>query len=1526
MAQTEVVERFSQAVRAWFTASFPAPTAAQAHGFDKIFAGEHTLISAPTGSGKTLAAFLVAIDRLVTRDANEASATRVLYVSPLRALAFDVEKNLRAPIVGIRHAAERIGAEFREPLVAMRTGDTSARDRQRMLRNPPDILITTPESLYLMLTSSARSTLANVDTVIIDEIHAIAATKRGAHLALSLERLEELTLRPPQRIGLSATQRPLEEVARFLGGFIDGAPRPVSIVDAGARKTLEVEVVVPVEDMGEIGKVSHELRSGPATAAAVERRTSIWPSITPRILELVQQHRSTIIFCNARRGAERLAAQLNELAADLGLAGSDAADTSGPAVAEFTGDFVKAHHGSLAREQRIVIEDQLKRGQLRAIVATSSLELGIDMGAVDLVIQVESPGAVSRGLQRIGRAGHAVGAPSRGKVFPKHRHDLLEVAVVARRMLDADIESTRYLRNPLDVLAQHIVAHVAMHPDTSVAALTAMVRRCANFAELSDEVRNNVLDLLAGRYPSEEFRDLKPRIVWDRIADTLRARDGAQRLAVTNGGTIPDRGLFGVFLPDGTRVGELDEEMVYETRPGETFILGASTWRIEDVSFDRVIVNPAPGEPGKMPYWHGDRLGRPLELGRAVGEFLRTIREQHVESTAAAETTLQTQHCLDPLAARNLLAYVSEQVEATGTLPDDRTIVIERFRDEIGDWRICIHSPFGTPVHAPWAIALENRLMERHGIPVETMYGDDGIVLRLPEAIDRVPIEELLIDPDEITEVLVAAVPQTALFAARFRECAARALLLPRRRPDQRTPLWQQRQRAADLLAVAAKYPSFPMLLETSRECLQDVFDVPALRDVLARLRSRAIRLVTVDTPKASPFAQSLLFNWIAAYMYEGDAPLAERRAAALALDRDLLDDLLGSEELRELLDAEVIADVELELQHIADGRRARNADEVHDVLRRVGDLTLDELSLRAEGDASLLVAELVAQRRVIELVVAGERRFAAAEDAARYRDALGCALPLGLPAAFTEPVDAPLNELVARHARTHAPFVTRDVAARYGIASERAAVALARLEAANRLVRGEFRPFGTEREWCDVEVLRLVRRRSLAKLRKEVEPVDQQTFARFLASWHGVDAPTHGTEALVEAVTALSGAAIVASTLETDVLPLRVRGYRAAMLDDLCTSGEVVWVGAGALGGNDGRIRLFFADQLATLVPALETADAPQGGVHDQVRSALASRGASFWGQLRASVRGATDSELLAALWDLVWAGEVTNDSLTALRAVLHGARSGKSARSTPAPSARRAAARLVRPRHSRGAAAASRVGPPAAQGRWSLVAQLVESPSTPTQSVHALALQLLERHGVLTREAVLAEGVRGGFAGVYGVLKALEERGTVRRGYFVDGLGAAQFAVPGAIDRLRACKEPPLSAGADATRSVVVLAATDPAQPYGATLEWPATDGRAVRSAGALVFLVDGHALGWFDVRSHHLVTFERTLDAGIFAVLAEALGGLVKDGRTASVEVRKINGSAHDDKSPSIAAIAALLEQRGFVRGYRGLVRRD
>jgi ATP-dependent helicase Lhr and Lhr-like helicase len=1504
-----VLEAFSPAVREWFAASFPEPTAPQVQGWPHIAAGEHTLICAPTGSGKTLTAFLASIDRLTTtpRPLERSHRTRVLYVSPLRALAFDIEKNLRAPLKGIELAAERLGAEFVAPEVGMRTGDTAANDRQKLIRRPPDLLITTPESLYLMLTSSARETLVGVETVIIDEIHAMATTKRGAHLMLSLERLEEVTERPPQRIGLSATQRPLEEVAEFLGGFGEpGRRRPVQIVDAGIRKPLEIEVVIPVEDMSTIGQVRVELTPGPATAALTERRTSIWPSIYPEILSRILANRSTIIFCNARRAAERLAAKLNELYDEQTCQAHERAQTADDEPA-----LVMAHHGSLAREQRVVIEDRLKRGELRAIVATSSLELGIDMGAVDLVIQVESPGAVSRGLQRIGRAGHSVGEPSRGSIFPKHRGDLLEAAVVTRRMVDGEIESTRYLRTPLDVLAQQIVAHVAIVEECSVADVAAMVRRCASFADLSDDLLGNVLDLLSGRYPSEEFSELRPRLVWDRINDRLRARDGSKRLAVTSGGTIPDRGLFGVFLPDGTRVGELDEEMVYESRPGETFVLGASTWRIEDITFERVTVSPAPGQPGKMPFWHGDRPGRPLELGRALGAFVREIRQL---DPAAATARLMDHYSLDALAASNLRQYLDEQAEATGAVPDDRTVVIERFRDEIGDWRVCILSPFGTPVHAPWAMAIERQLIDRYDIPVETMWGDDGIVIRLPESADELPIEALTIDPEDIDELVVATLPQTSLFSARFRECAGRALLLPRRRPDRRTPLWQQRQRAADLLAVAAKYPTFPILLETSRECLQDVFDVPALREVLGQLRSRAVRVVSVDTGTASPMASSLLFNWIAAYMYEGDAPLAERRAAALALDRDLLRDLLGAEELRELLDPDVLADVELELQCLADGRRARTADELHDVLRRVGDLTAAEVDLRCEGpggdgagrtDGGGWLAQLVSEKRVIEIGLAGETRYAAAEDAAKYRDGFGCSLPLGLPMAFTEPVARPLEELVGRYARTHGPFLAAEVAARFGAPLERISGALAALEGDDRVVVGEFRPGGVTREFCDVDVLRQLRRRSLAALRKEVEPVEQEAFARFLAAWHDIPAQRRGMDALVETLGVLSGAALVASTIETDVLPARVRSYRASMLDELCTAGEVVWVGAGALGARDGRVRLCFADQLALLAPGWETRERPEGAVHDAIRTWLAEHGASFWGQIRAAAPGASDQELLAAVWDLVWAGEVTNDSLAPLRAVLGGAQVKAVSRS---PRQR------GRPRPGR----LTRIGPPAGQGRWSLVAPLLEPAPTATEAAHAQALQLVERHGVATREAIAVEGIVGGFSSVYGVLKVLEERGQLRRGYFVDGLGAAQFAVPGAVDRLRAARDTPDPViDPDEVPDPIVLASTDPAQPYGAALAWPPTDGRPARSASSVVVLRAGRVLVWLDRRAHHLVTFPA---ATVDPAWTTALVAFVKDRGLRSLEVRKVDGLGIADAPDEVVEV---LRSAGFVDGYRGLV---
>jgi ATP-dependent Lhr-like helicase len=1423
----------------------------------------------------------------------------VLYISPLRALAFDIEKNLRAPLKGIELAGERLGHPVTPPAVGMRTGDTPSNERQKLIRRPPDLLITTPESLYLMLTSSARDTLVGVETVIVDEIHAMATTKRGAHLALTLERLDEVTERPPQRIGLSATQRPLEEIAEFLGGFTEpGVRRPVSIVDAGIRKPLEVEVVIPVEDMSSLGRATVELQPGPADAALTERRSSIWPSIYPEILDRILDNRSTIIFCNARRAAERLAAKLNELAVDRAVPG-----IVDPETGEMIEELVKAHHGSLAREQRVVIEDQLKRGELRAIVATSSLELGIDMGAVDLVVQVESPGAVSRGLQRIGRAGHQVGEPSRGSIFPKHRGDLLEAAVVTRRMVDGEIETSRYLRNPLDVLAQQIVAHVAAIDECDVAELSALVRRCANFAEISDELLSNTLDLLSGRYPSEEFSELRPRLVWDRVNDRVRARDGSKRLAVTSGGTIPDRGLFGVFLPDGTRVGELDEEMVYESRPGETFVLGASTWRIEDITFERVSVTPAPGQPGKMPFWHGDRPGRPLELGRALGGFVREMRDM---TSDAAHERLRTHYSLDVLAADNLLQYLDEQVESTGAVPDDRTMVVERFRDEIGDWRVCLLSPFGTPVHAPWAMAIERRLVERYDLPVETMWGDDGIVIRLPESADELPLDALLIDPDDIEELVVSTLPQTALFSARFRECAGRALLLPRRRPDRRTPLWQQRQRAADLLSVAAKFPTFPILLEASRECLQDVFDVPALREVLGQVRSRAVRVVSVDTQKASPMASSLLFNWIAAYMYEGDAPIAERRAAALALDRDLLRDLLGAEELRELLDPDVLADVELELQCVAEGRRARSADELHDVLRRVGDLATADVDLRCTpGPVGDWLASLIAEKRVIEITVAGEPRFAAADDAARYRDAVGASLPLGLPMAFTEPVARPLEELVGRYARTHGPFVAADVARRLGTPVERVAGALTALEGEGRLVVGEFRPGGVTREFCDVDVLRQLRRRSLAVLRREVEPVDQRALARFLPAWHDIPSERRGQDALVEALGALSGSAVVASAIDVDVLPARVRAYRPALLDELCTSGEVVWIGAGAVGARDGRVRLCFADQLPLLAPGWERRDPPEGSLHEAIRALLADAGASFWGQLRGAVPGVHDAELLAALWDLVWAGEVTNDSLAPLRAVIGGAGA-----KVPA----RASARVRgRPRPGR----LSRLGPPAGQGRWSLVAPLLEPAPTPTEVAHAQALQLVERYGILTREAVMAEGVTGGFSSVYGVLKVLEERGQVRRGYFVDGLGAAQFALPGAVDRLRAARVSPDDAlGAETRVEPIALASTDVAQPFGAALPWPTTAGRPARSVSSLVVLRDGQALAWFDRRGHHLVTFPAT---GTDTSWIEALQLLVKNGRAKMIEVRKIDGEPIQD-APS--EVVDALRSSGFADGYRGL----
>jgi ATP-dependent Lhr-like helicase len=1451
---------FSPRVREWFLSQFDEPTPAQAMAWPAIASGEHVLISAPTGSGKTLAAFLWGLDRLAAGQRQSQSAgdrgTLLVYVSPLKALSYDIERNLRAPLKGI-------GADIS---VAIRTGDTPQRERAAMARNPPDILITTPESLYLVLTSQAREMLSGVQAVIVDEIHAVAATKRGAHLALTLERLDELaSAQEVQRIGLSATQNPLEEIGRFLVG----PRRECRIVDTGVRKRLDLKIHIPVESMVEPDQGPDQRDPLEPMVGGEATRRSIWPAIYPELLELVRAHRSTIIFVNNRRSAERLALRLNELAGETDRDGQRG-------VAEIA----RAHHGSLAREERLLVEELLKAGEIPCIVATSSLELGIDMGAVDLVLQVESPKSVAAGLQRIGRAGHGVGDVSKGRIFPKFRGDLLECAVVAKRMRDGAIEPTVVPRNPLDVLSQQIVAMAASAQDEqlSVDELYALVTRTYTYAELSRVQLENVLDMLDGRYPSSEFGELRPRIVWDRLAGTIRPRKGARGLAVTNAGTIPDRGLYLVTLPDGRRVGELDEEMVYEARPGQVFLLGASSWRIEEIGRDRVIVTPAPGVPGAIPFWKGDGIGRPKELGEAIGAFARWAVDQPAE-------ILERDYDLDPRAARNLLDFLAEQQQATRVIPSDRTIVIERFRDEIGDWRMCILSPYGGRVHAAWGLALSARVREELGLEADAITSDDGIIIHLPDADEPPGMEIALIDPDELEELIVAELAGSALFGARFRENAARALLIPRAYPGKRTPLWQQRLKSQSLLEVAKRYGEFPIILETYRECLRDVLDLSGLRALLTQLHRREISLVEVETATASPFASSLLFDYVATYMYEGDTPNAERRAAALSLDRDLLRELLGSEELRELIDPGALTQVEDDLQHRSARTRAATRDELHDVLRRVGDLTLAEISERVhEGiDAGALLEELCRERRAVGVRLAGVERFIDAADAGMYRDALGVVPPGGLPQAFIADVPDALLALLRRYAQTHGPFPTADPRERYGLDPT---PALAALERAGELVRGELRPADsggpspTEREWCDTDVLRRLRRASLAVLRKEIEPVDQRSFAAFLASWQGIDhhpAGGAGVDRLREQLVGLQGLALTPEVWERDVLPRRVGAYSPTWMDSLCSSGELLWIGGGALGRWGGRVALYFREDAALLGPPPVKAQLPASPAYDPIRERLAV-GACFFSDLLVDIE-MSGEELQQALWDLAWAGEVTNDAFAPLRAPRLTLARAQRASSRTSRAGRRFSQR-------RGAAQAQ------VQGRWSLTAPLFAgAPADPSVRRRALAELLLERYGLLTRELVLAEGVPGGFSALYPELSQLETLGVARRGYFVEGLGGAQFALPGAVERLRAQKAPEEA-------PALVLAATDPAQPYGAALAWPKREGvrprtgRPARAPGATVVLAGSEPILYLERGGRALQTLVDVKDPRISSAL-EALAEHARAGRVKRIALEKVDG---------------------------------
>ncbi|MCB9678467.1 MAG: DEAD/DEAH box helicase [Alphaproteobacteria bacterium] len=1460
---------FSAATRAWFGDTFARPTRVQAEGWPHIARGDNALLLAPTGSGKTLAAFLAALDKLTRLPLDAEPGVRVLYISPLKALVYDIERNLRAPLVGLANAATRLGDTLRPIRVDIRTGDTDARDRRLQARDPAEVLVTTPESLYLLLGSQARDTLRTVETVIVDEIHVLAGSKRGSHLALSLERLAALTDRDPQRIGLSATQRPLELVARFLGG-----DRDVKVVDTSEPPRIDLHIVVPVEDMdrpvaagiqraqGGDGQFQRVGGRVPATDGPNTLQHGLWPTIYPKILELIRAHRSTIVFTNSRLLCERLAQRLNELAGE---------------------DLVRAHHGSISHAQRNVTEEMLKQGKLPAIVATSSLELGIDMGAVDLVVLVESPGAVSRGLQRIGRAGHGVGETSIGRIFPKFKGDLVECAVVANRMVAGEIEHTAIPRNCLDVLAQQIVAAVAMD-DWATADLAALIRRAFPYRELTDTLLVSVLDMLAGRYPSDAFADLAPRLTWDRSTDTLKPRRGSKTIALMNAGTIPDRGLYAVFLAgdDGPRLGELDEEMVYESRSGDTIILGASTWRIEEITRDRVIVSPAPGEPGRLPFWHGDRPGRPVDLGRALGAYVREVADLPEKS---AVKKVASGAPLDELAARNLVSYVREQRELTEVVPSDRTLVVERFRDELGDWRVCILSPFGTRVHAPWAMAIEAALSGGAGFEIQSLWTDDGISLRFADTDELPDTEHLFPDPDELEDLVVQQLGRSAMFAARFRENAARSLLLPRRSFKGRSPLWQQRLKAQQLQAVATSYPAFPIVLETYRECLQDVFDLPALRELLAQIRRRDIAIHEVETRRASPFARSLVFAYVAAYMYEGDAPLAERKAHALTLDRSLLRELLGQEELRELLDHDALTDVEAELQWLVPERAARDADALHDLLRRLGDLDTDELQARAAEPVRPWLRKLETQRRAIPVRIAGRDRWIAAEDAGRYRDALGVPVPPGLPAAFLEAHDAPLESLILRWARTHGPFTAGPLANRFGLQPAVVQAVLRGLEARDLLMRGGLRPGGEGEEWCDPDVMRRLRRRSLAKLRREVEPVEGDVYARFLVGWHGIGSPRGGPGRLSEVLDQLEGLPLPFSTLESNVLPARIKGYEPRMLDELGMMGMVVWLGRGALGSKDGRIALYRRDRVGLLVDPPEIEEAffaegtPDGPLRQRLWEHLQSRGACFLIELQMACGDTPLADVTRALWDLVWAGLVTNDTFLPLRGLRSNARQG---------SARRARAQT-------------------AGGRWSAVTSLIGPPADPTERAHARAIQLLDRYGVATSAAAKAEALPGGFGAVYPVLRAMEESGKARRGWFIDGLGGAQFAMAGAVDRLRGHRQP--------SSDAVVLSAVDPASPWGAVLPWPERpEPQPRREAGALVVLVGGAPVLWLGKGAKSLVTFPCPPSA--FDAAVQALRGQTALRRTLRID--RIDGDAALD-SPHRARFL----QAGFAADYKGLV---
>jgi ATP-dependent Lhr-like helicase len=1386
------LERFTTPVRTWFQESFGRPTPAQEKGWPPIQAGEHTLILSPTGSGKTLAAFLWAIDRLFAEleATGDPGGVRLLYISPLKALNNDIERNLRAPLAGAREAAVHLGHELPELRVAVRTGDTPGRARLAMLKRPPHILITTPESFYLILTSSkARQMLRTVRTVIVDEIHTVAGNKRGVHLALSLERLEHLAEGPLQRIGLSATQRPLEVVARFLGGqeWSEGpdgertlVPRPVTIVDAGQAKALDLRVVTVVEDFRGLGG-------------------SIWPSVDQEVVEAIRTHRSTLVFANGRRLAERIAGRLSE---QLGVR-------------------VRAHHGSMAAPARLEMEADLKAGRLPALVGTSSLELGIDIGAVDLVVQVQSPKGVAQGLQRVGRSGHLVGQTSVGRIFPTHREDLMEAAVVAGAMLRGEVEPTRVPENCLDVLAQQVVAAVSME-DWSSAALYDLVRQSYPYRHLTPDAYHEVLAMLAGKYPREVFRELRPRLDWDRASGRLSALPGSAYLATASGGTIADRGAFGAYLADGkTKIGELDEEFIYERREGDVFTLGSRTWRIERILDDRVLVTDSPGTLSMMPFWKGDMPWRTYDLGLAVGRFRRQVAERLADPDLVG--WLQREYALDDNSAHNVVAYVRDQVETAGAISSDRSIVVELLRDPLGDARLIVHSPFGGRVNAAWGLALAGALRERCHTTPECQTNDDAILLRIPEADQAPPIDLLTsLTPAEARERILAELPDSALFGAQFRQNAARALLMPRAKGRRRTPFWLQRLRAKDLLAATRQFDSFPIIVETYRDCLRDVLDLENLLEVLAGIQEGRIQVVSIERVTPSPAAAGLLRQFIGIYMYEWDEPKAERQLRHLALNRDLLQRLLGGVSLADLLRPEALQALEAHLQRTAHNRRARSPQELALLLQELGDLSTEEVLERTEEGGRRWLASLATEGRIVERVIptahGPARRWLLASEACIYERAFAAASTPSLPEREGD-VESARQALLRRLLMTHGPLTVDEIRARYDLPAGWLAATLAAWADERRIAHGRLRPDSSTDEWCDRQNLEQAHRRTLALLRREVQPVPLERYVDFLARWQHVHPahtlPAGGLRRAIQQLRALPAPALLWAR---DLLPARVQGFRPADLEALCQGGEVVWVGSGSERPAHLRARLLFRGEGSLyLAPPQERTDLSQAA--QRVLACLKSEGACFSADLERGT-GLRGHALAAALVELTTAGLVTNDSLRALQEVVRfrpGAAGGprRPLSSVEAQLAERWSGppqrRPGRLREARQRAARRLAATPQWVGRWSLVQRLGTwgAGATPEERLDRQARQLLARYGILARECLAREDLEATWSDLYSYLELLEMRGELRRGYFVQGLSGAQFALPEAVEHLREWGAAP-AAGDEAP--LVVLNAWDP------------------------------------------------------------------------------------------------------------------